>query len=188
MPSWRVLSALAAITAVAGCVYLPLGKVSPINGMAASIRVKTEFGTGNYRTQTSGDLLPYAQSDVQHIVLKLYASLGVGNESASLAEKDIPAASLSEQVSFFNLHPNTTYRIKAFAYKASGVATDDLISVQASATVDVPVLTDERPTAANLKVQLKDRPFQAQGTSSIVVTNGSLTNIDEVIETPTPAP
>ncbi|MNX75007.1 hypothetical protein D3C86_1064650 [compost metagenome] len=170
----RLSLALAAGASLAGCAYAP-PQFNVASGKG-SLQLRTQLVHGGYRAQADG-ILPYAQGDVAHMVLKLYKvangveSTVVDATNAQLT-KDIAKADLGQPIGFGNLHPMTTYRIKAFAYKATGELPADLISVAASSSLDVRVETDERPTVTTLVVQLADRPFRAEGTSSIVVTPG----------------
>lgn len=176
--------ALVAVAALAGCANLTLAQAPQLG--AASLQLRPQVSPGGYRTQAQG-LLPYGQVDVAHLVLKLYTVQG-GSESAVLnaggdqVSKDIAKASLGDPVGFYNLHPNTTYRVKAYAYKADTLLASDLISHEASSSLDVVVGTSEHPVVSDLRVQLVDRPFGAEATSSIVFTEGGYTDSTESIE------
>ncbi|HEY9899307.1 MAG TPA: hypothetical protein V6D00_09015 [Pantanalinema sp.] len=186
MSAIRLILPLVAAVALAGCAQLPFGTPTrPAEGKA-SLQIRTQLASGAYRTQTAG-IMPYGQDDVVHLLLKLYRVNDTGESAIADANgrpitKDVLKADLGTPVGFVNLHPNTRYRIKAYAYKATGEAEGDLISFEASSSLDVQVDTDERPTVGELRVQLADRPFRAEATSSIVFDDGTLTNVDEVIE------
>jgi len=70
--------------------------------------------------------------------------------------------------------PGTTYRIRAYAYKAPGEDPKHLISTEgADSYTDVTLTQDDRPLSASLKVRLADVLFNGMATASgIVVTPG----------------
>lgn len=160
---------------VAGCIYVPLGKIPHLTAgtLAAAgkvtLTVTPQVGVGSYSTQAVVNL--YTQGDVNHLVLTLFKVDGASESemvdpTGTPIFKDIPHGSMSAPVSFTNLHPNTTYRLRAFAYQATGTASADVISEDASSSLVVKVLTDDKPTAADFPIKLKDRPFHGEATSS----------------------
>ncbi|MBO9541296.1 hypothetical protein J7643_11965 [bacterium] len=176
----RFALALAASVSLVGCAYVPLGKVPQLDVASlasgkASLQVWPQVAAGGYRTQTlpTNNLLPYAQSDVAKLRLSLFR-VANGTESAVINANNVPLtkeilnADLGQPVGFTNLHPNTTYLLKAVALDAQ----DNVISEAASSNLQITVVTDQRPTVGNLVVQLKNRLFRAEGTSSIDVTPG----------------
>ncbi|MNX75008.1 hypothetical protein D3C86_1064660 [compost metagenome] len=169
---------------VAGCAAL---ETSPTAG---ALSVQPRVSEGGYRSQTAAVVAPYLSGDINHLVIALF-KLDNGAETPVVGpglvpvRKDIEQASLSVPVTFYNLHPNTTYRIRAFAYKATGEATDDLISTTDSASYkDVRVETSLTPSIEQVPVKLINKLFKAEATSSIVVTDGTLTNENEAIVAP----
>ncbi|MBO9541295.1 hypothetical protein J7643_11960 [bacterium] len=186
MKKTYALTALGAIL-LAGCAG-PL--VGTTGAGDASLSVVTAVQDGQFRTQAPG-LSPYTKSNINHLVLKLY-TLDGSNESPVMRggvelKAEVGAEVLDEPVTFKNLHPDTTYRIRAFAYKATGEATDDLISTTDTGSYrDVSVGRSLAPSIVSLPVKLINRLFKAEATSSIVVTDGDLVNEDEAITVPVP--
>lgn len=127
--------------------------------------LKPEISAGEYTTKTA--ISTYSQADIDHLVLKLFTYDGQEHDLG--IEKSIPNAQLANSITFSNLRVNTTYRIKAYAYAANSA----LISLDASPSyTDVSISSDDRPNVATLKVQLIDKLFNGQGTSSLAITNG----------------
>ncbi|MBO9541294.1 hypothetical protein J7643_11955 [bacterium] len=157
----------------------------------ASLSVLAAVQDGQFRTQAPG-LTPYTKSSINHLVLKLYTWDGATETAvvrgAGEVKVDVGAASLNEPVTFKNLHHDTTYRIRAFAYKATGEATDDLISTTDTGSYrDVSVGRSLAPSIVSLPVKLINRLFKAEATSSIVVTDGDLIHEDETITVAAPS-
>lgn len=185
----RLSLALAATASLVGCAYVPLGNVPQLNvaNLAtgkASLLVRPQVAAGGYRTQgaaPSNDLLPYAKSDVAKLQLSLFR-VANGTESAVVNASNVPLtkeilnASLDQEIGFTNLHPNTTYLVKAVAFDAQ----DNVISEASS--LQIAVAADERPPVGTLVVQLKNRLFKAEGTSSVVVTPGDYdTELEDIV-------
>ncbi|MNX79233.1 hypothetical protein D3C86_1108570 [compost metagenome] len=127
-----------------------------------------------------------------HVVLSLHTLNGqvetpVKNAQDVALTLDVPKAELDHDVVFSKLKANTTYRIKAQAYKAAGTSVADLISTGDSASyVDVAVGENDRPAVA-LTVKLKDQVFSGTVTlPEITVTNGGYTASDSVSVTVIP--
>jgi hypothetical protein len=175
--------ALAATLFVAGCVYVPLGSIPRLvtgavaNG-AAVLQLSTEVSAGGYRTQTV--INPYVQADIHHLKLELFklnpntqAEIAVNDALGNSIVLEIAGARIDEPVLFTKLNANTTYRIKAKAFLDAAETT--LISTaNASSSTDIAIVQDDRPTLANLKVQLIDKAFDGQGSAGIDVSSGSL--------------
>lgn len=174
---------------LAGCVNGPVGLLPNADGIAngqAELQIKPQIVAGGLMTQTVVD--NYTSTSVNHLVVKLFKINGsespVLDGSGNQLAKDIANAQLSGSVSFSNLNANTTYRIRAYAYKAAGTAEADLISTSdVSSYTDVTVGNDDRPTLTTLRVKLIDKVFNGQATASgVVVTNGGLvTTLPEAI-------
>jgi hypothetical protein len=176
-----LVPALAASLLVAGCVYLPLGSLPRVitgaiaNG-TASVQLSTEIAAGGFRTQA---VQPYLATDITVLKLELFKVSGspatetaVNDALGNPVVLEIPQANLSQPVNFTKLHASTTYRIKAKAYADAGKT--QVISVDASSSVDVAVAQEDRPTLARIKVQLIAKAFDAQGSTGIDVASGSL--------------
>ncbi|HEY9899840.1 MAG TPA: hypothetical protein V6D00_11710 [Pantanalinema sp.] len=177
-----------------GCVYMPIGSLpkltvlnaaSSVGGGKAEIQVTPRISTGGLSIQSVVN--PFGSSDVDHLVLKLFTVSG-GTETPAKdgqgnpLQKDIGSASLADAVAFGGLRHDTTYRIRGYAYKAAGTAAGDLISKDASSSIDVAVARDDRPVVTNIPIQLIDKTFDGQATASnIVVTGGDL--VDNGTET-----
>lgn len=179
MISRLLAPALAATLLVAGC-QIPFGTTTaPASESArgsAELRLQTDFLAGGIRAQAVG-VSPYTPADVALLDLSLF-KLDGSNETAVKDAQGAPLvlsvlqASLSESINFSKLHPNTTYRVKAKAYADTGRT--DPISVDASSSTDIPITQEDRPTLARIKVQLKDKSFDAQGSTGLDIASGSL--------------
>lgn len=124
---------------------------------------------------------PWQPSDIQRLVLKLY-TVSNGTESVVLdgaAPVQMTLTNLqafNSRVTFAGLSHHTTYRVRAYAYRDASVLDDSTqISTNASSSVDVAIIDDDRPTMAALPLQLADREFSGEATVSLAVTPGTLT-------------
>lgn len=127
---------------------------------------------------------PYTRNSVQHLLVKLYR-LEDGQEVPVMdgnapIQADIPSSDLDKNIRFDKLFWHSTYRIRAFAYRAAGTSSDDLISQDASSTVDIIVNDNDLPPTAKLPVQLIDKYFDGQASGSIQLISGGLTTQDPV--------
>lgn len=140
----------------------------------ATLILKPQVMAGSH-TQTV--LNPYDQSAINHLTLEVFPVVA-GVPQAKVAGQTLLNAQLDNPVVFFNLKANTQYRIQASAYYSA----DDtqLISIPASSSVDISVLSDDRPTLGNLKVQLMDRLFSGQATSSLNIISGGYSAVASV--------
>jgi hypothetical protein len=181
--SRRLLSVLSAI-ASAGC-----AAPAPRAG-TASLLVRPEFGAATYRVQ--GAVAPYTESSVDHAVFKLFTLADQAETEVPGAAKDLARAALASGVPFDGLAPGATYRVRAFAFRTAGTASADQISVDASSSVDVAVVRDDRPPLTTLPVQLRGDTFAGQASTSVAVSEGSVTNepggVTFTVASPTPKP
>lgn len=122
-----------------------------------------------YQSQTT--IIPYSKSSIDHLILKLYTYDGTEHDQS--IQKTLLNAQLDNPLVFSNLRPNTTYRIRAYAYATSNETT--LISDNALSYSDVTLVQDDRPTLNNIPVRLIDRDFNGQATGTIAVTPGGYT-------------
>jgi len=161
-----------------GCTQAPyMQRPTPGEG---SLLLTPAVGSGGYQTQAA--VSTYTKSSVNHLNLQLFTVSGLTETpvviSGSTVSLDIPASSLNVPVLFSNLHTATNYRVRAYAYKASGTATSDLISLDASSSLDILVADSDRPTAGKVPVQLIEKTFNA--TSSVTIKLQNLGTTDHV--------
>lgn len=152
-----------------GCELLMSSNVTLSNGSAALL-VRPEILSGGYRTQAL--VKAYTAEDIDHLVLQLFRLEGdketavVGTDAKAVIKR-IPASKLGDTLTFDALQPNTTYRLRAFAYKAPGEDPKDLISAPGAASyTDVTLTNDDRPVSTTLKVKLADVLFNGMATAS----------------------
>lgn len=137
-------------------------------GAHAEIQVNPRLNGGGYRTQAEAST--YTISDVNHLVLKLFTvknrvETAIQDPQGNPVQKDIAHAGFGKPVAFSRLRRDTTYRIRAYAYKAAGTAGEDLVSTQdARSAVDVLVTNDDSVVMANIPVQLIGTAFNGQPT------------------------
>jgi hypothetical protein len=107
----------------------------------------------------------YTAADIHHVTLALYVVTNPGlpgeveaavrDASSQPVAKEVLKADLGQPIGFTGLKRNTTYRVKATAYKAAGSAAGDVISsAGAGSHVTITVGTNDAPTMETLKVQL----------------------------------
>ncbi len=164
------------ICALAGCTAV-MGTLGARTGGPVSLDVMPQFNGGNFQAQAL--VTPYASSSVDHLVVSLHVLGDGGGESAVtsgglLVEKDVASSSFGVPVRFMDLHHDTTYRIRAKAYKAPGRDEIHAISVASASYTDHHVGSDDRPSLASLPVQLADRMFSGQASSSVDFSDGQL--------------
>ncbi|MBO9542317.1 hypothetical protein J7643_17135 [bacterium] len=171
---------------LAGCA----GLATTATSGNASLAVRPLVENGQYRTQDMGGntLNPYKATDIAHLVVKVYTVSG-GTETpwrdaaSNPVVRDVASSSLEAPISFDKLRPHTTYRLKAYAYKALGTDASDLISVEGGSTVDLVVTNDDRPAVGSLPVKLKSVAFGAETNENWVdVVNGGTATRSETIE------
>lgn len=161
---------------LAGCALAP----QPITRYdQATVTLRPALQGEAFRTQTV--VTPYGQADINHLVVRAFklvnsAEVAVTDTNGNPIQKDIPNADLGNPVAFGNLHHDTTYRFRAYAY--ADAATSSLISTaDAGSYAEVAVARNDRPTLTTLPVKLIDKVFTGQATaSSIAVTPGDLTH------------
>lgn len=176
-------TALLVSSLIVGCTS-GLAGLAGVSDGNATLSLVAAVQDGQFRTQAV--INPYTKSSIAHVTFKLFTVAG-GVENAvtrngSPVELDVASGSLEAPFTFENLRNDTTYRVKAAAYKAAGTATADLISTQdASSSVDIPVGRDLTPAVQPVPIKLIDRLFAASGTTNLVVTDGSYTYQNERI-------
>lgn len=166
------LSMLAA-TLLAGCAVM----TAPIAPHAeGTVILQPKLGQGSFHAQTV--ITPYGQADIDHLVVKAFTvandvEQAITDSSGNPVQRSIASAELGDPVVFGNLHHDTTYRFRAYAYADAGAG--QLISTtDAGSYVDVAVVRDDRPDMANLPVKLIDKPFSGETTSGFDVTDGDV--------------
>lgn len=147
------------------------------NGDTARMILTADVTAGGY--SLAALVAPNSKAKIQHLVLKLFRLDGSTETAATGANGmpitvDLTNTELDSPVTIGQLRASTTYRVRAYAYKAAGTAPQDLISTSDAASyVDVAVASDDRPTMATLRVKLLDVPFSGIASSSgVTVTNG----------------
>jgi hypothetical protein len=179
MTSKLLIPALAASLFLTGCsvAFGPMAQPQAVANGGAVLQLKAEVLAGDYRTQAAVN--PYLSSDIALLRLSLHKVDGQGNESGVNDAQgqpltlDVPQARLADPIQFTKLNSNTTYRVKAAAYLDAG-ATQLISTADARSRTDIAIVQEDRPTMANLKVQLIDKAFDAQGSTTIDVSSGSL--------------
>ena len=175
---YLIIPALAGTLFLGGCAELMGNTGAPVVQAEnrASIVVRTQVLSGGVRTAA----VPRLTADsIDHLVLKIFELAGttetpVLDEEGKEVTADLTRNQLSNLITFSKLKPQTTYRIRAYAYKAPGTAPENLISTNdAGSYVDVEILVDDRPTVTTLKVKLIDVDFDGKGTfQGVTVTPG----------------
>jgi hypothetical protein len=154
---------------------------------SSEIAVLPQVSEAGYATQAV--VTPYSQASINHLTLRLFkvvagAEAPVLDANGNPLSRDLSGAQLGNPVTFSNLAPNSTYRVRAAAYKAPGTSAGDLIStVDSSSYVDIPLVNDDRPPLAVLRVKLVDVLFSGQASASgIQVVNGGYLTASESIQ------
>lgn len=168
------------LIALCGCAQV--GPVTPVADGDAKLTLTPRFLAGGYRAQA---VVPQVDVNrVNHLVLALNRVTPQG-EAPVLTTGGVPVAAdlsrseLSSPITFEQLAPNTTYRVRAYAYQAPGNAENDLISVTAQSYVDVEVDDEEHAPMAPLTVRLAPTAFAASAAVALSATGSVLfTSLD----------
>lgn len=137
----------------------------------AVLEIVPEFRNGNYLSQA--EIKPYTRTDIQQLDLelirleqdgeawKLPATLNDSNRKLNRIE----SSQLNQTIRFGSLRPNTGYRIRWYAFNATGDLTPDSASrISVDGSRDLVIGIDDSVTVETLTIQLKDRPFNATAT------------------------
>ena len=161
------LLAVSLLLGLTGCSVSALSS-SPGNG-EAKVTITPRLLAGGYAAQAV--VSPYTANDVNHLVLTL--STVNGPQVTPVASADVPKADLGQSLVFAKLKPQTTYRITAQAYKAAGTAAGNLISKDASSSVDLSTGYQDSH-AVTIPVQLVATAFSGTTfTPGVSVTDGA---------------
>ncbi|MNK75504.1 hypothetical protein D3C87_950450 [compost metagenome] len=180
MASKFLTPALAGTLLLAGC-NLPLGSLrAPDTGGVANgsavLQLQPEVQSGGFRAQAT--VSPYTSTNVSFFEFSLFKLDAQGNEaSVKNAQGNpmvvtAPRAVLGGSVTFEKLNANSTYRIKAKAY-ADPLGTQLISTADTQSQTDIRIDQEDRPTLAKIKVQLIDKPFDGQGSTTVDVSSGS---------------
>jgi hypothetical protein len=188
----RSLALPLTVFALAGCATL-VGNLGTRPATPTSIEVLPQVIGGSFGTQAL--LTPYSSGSVDHLVVSLHRRVSGGEEAiltnlGQPVEKDVASGSFTVPLTFKDLRHETSYRIRAHAYRAPGRNATDLISDPGISYVDLEVGMDDRPTLAMLPVKLVDRMFSGEATSSIAFTPGQLghTGVEQITFQGAPTP
>lgn len=127
------------------------------------------FVDGGYAV--SSVVARHTTQSIDHLVIKLF-TLAQDVETPVLGADGMPVQvdlvrqELSNSITISELHANTTYRVRAYAYRASGTNAADLISKPEGSYVDVAVTNNDQPEMAQLKVTLTDVVFSGTAASN----------------------
>lgn len=126
---------------------------------------------------------PYTVASIHHVKLDLSTLNGETITSLGI-QRTLLQAQLSNPIVFSNLKPNTNYRILARAYADAEEA--QIISTEDSRCyVNVTLTDNDRPTIETIPIQLIDRTFNGQATSSLAINSGGYSPIaSETLQIP----
>ncbi len=161
----RAIAAAAGLLA-AGCATLLTPEAT------ASLNLRVAYVPATYRVQAA--VTPYTDASVNHVVFKLFTVSGNTESEVAGREKDVAKADLAAGLPYTGLALSTTYRVRAYAYKAAGTSTADRISLEASSSIEVTVGSAATVAIATLSIYLSDVTFDGQATGSLAVTAGTL--------------
>ncbi len=184
---FSVAAILAAAFMAAGCA----SSLSTVPEGSATLAVYTRFAdhraagfqaqTPGFETQAAGfhaqtAVTPYAEADVKHVVVKLFKLAGDAEEAVNSGASPLllDVTDYSKPLKFANLKHQTTYRVRAYAYNATGSTDASALISTDTAFVDVAFGTDQRVADATLSIQLIDQWFSGQASPSLAITAGGL--------------
>lgn len=147
------------------------------------LEIIPEFRDGGYKVQA--DIKNYTSSDIKQLDMELIRMVKDGAswtmpqtlDTENRKVVSIEPSLSTKTVRFTALRPNTTYRIRWYAYQATGSLTPDSPSrISVDGFRDVPVGINDSVTVATMSIQLKDRDFSSTATlDGIEVIDGGYT-------------
>jgi len=159
---------------------MPVGKLPALDEAAAippapdrSLVLRAVFRNGGLRTQEL--VKPYSRQDVDHLVVTVTPTAGGGG--IPILERDLSGPAILADIPIGGLRPDTTYRITGRAFARPGRDLADILSVDASSSIDLTVTRDDRPGPVALPVQLRDRIFDGQASASVLILPGGVTDL-----------
>ncbi|HEY9857647.1 MAG TPA: hypothetical protein V6D05_18015 [Stenomitos sp.] len=163
------------LLAISGCAHVnPIASPEPGD---ATLTLTPRYQSSGYRAQA---VVPQVDvTSVNHLVLELNRVTEQGEEpvlstGGAPVAADLSRSELNSPITFAHLMANTTYRVRAYAYRAAGTAPSDLISVAAESYVEVAVGGNDQPTLSPLTVKLTATPFAAAASVTLSATGSVL--------------
>lgn len=148
---------------LAGACALPGRPAAEDGGL--SLRVVPRVAEADGARGLQAVVLPHVTGDVAGMVVSLrrLASAPPSTPPSELpvATQSLAPAGFGHPLTFTRLHPNTTYRVRGFAYDAGAAQ----ISRDDTSFIDVAVGTDDAPSVPPLVVHLADTAFEGTATS-----------------------
>lgn len=145
--------------------------VQPVSKNCTLI-LKPQLTSGSH---SQAVVAPYSSTSIHHVKLDLSTLNGETLTSLGI-QRTLLQAQLENPIVFSNLKPNTTYRISAKAYADAGesqlISTDD-----SRCYVNVTLTNNDRPTIETIPIQLIDRAFNGQASSSLAINPGGYSPI-----------
>lgn len=175
MRVFQILLVMVLLFGAGGCGQATVAP--PTASRGASLVLTPRLADPSFETQAV--VAQYTRADIRHLVLRLYTWDGVtetpvADAYGSELVLDLVKSELDSPITIAHLRGNTTYRIRAYAYKAAGTAASDLISTSdATSYTDVVVSNDDTPTVSTFRVRLLPTSFGAS-TRIAVSTTGSV--------------
>lgn len=168
------------LVGLTGCLYIPVGSLPALDGGPAApeqptlnVRLRAVFRNGALRTQAL--VSPYSRADVEHLVVTVTPSSGGGG--VPILEQDLTGPAMLADIPITGLRPDTTYRVTGRAFSRAGRDLADILSIDASSSIDLHVARDDRPGLLALPVQLRDRTFDGQASASVLILPGGITDL-----------
>lgn len=168
------------VLALFGCAVA--GPVTPQATGNATLTLTPHYRAGGYLAQA---VVPQVDANsVNHLVLVLNRVTPQGetpvlDTGGFPLMADLSRSELMNPITFEHLAAKSTYRVRAYAYKAPGTAESDLISINEQSYVDVVVDIEDRPTMSPLAVKLIATPFAATARVALSATGSVLfTSLD----------
>lgn len=135
-----------------------------VAGRATLVLTPDVRATGARRTQAVVE--PLTAEDVDHIRVQLFRVTAETEEAVLDGQGPLSVRierdQLDRPIVLTQLHPQTRYRVRAWAYQAADELPEHLISLDTA--VDVEVGSDDRPTVSTLRIPLRDVPFHGRAT------------------------
>lgn len=179
---------------LAGCVFVPLGKVprlrvTDLASGTGSVKVVPRIDSGLLKADTpriQALVEHWTAEDVNHVVIKLFRVEGAaevpvigtaGTQAGKELVADMPGSDLARSLAWSNLAVGTAYRIRAWAYRAPGEDPANLLNeTESGAFVDFHASAGGDSQSVTLAIKLRDTAYDAEATSSLAFKDGKLLN------------
>jgi hypothetical protein len=161
------------VLVLAGCAT-PMAPVPDDAVITAQVAVADQDGR-----RVLADLEGWKATDIHHVNL----TLTLEGETAAIATKVVPQASLASPITFGNLKRGRSYQVVATAYQAEAESESTRLDDPTGSVTTFPTGTTNTPVAIDggVKLKLRVRVFAGSSTGAVTVTTGGRDNTTDPV-------